>query len=106
MSMMLPQSNSDVEDKDKEKPIKESRLRIIGIGSVLYIVSYFRFDLSGRLICVESRASGSWMRRMEGRGSWSLLVLRRTSGRLDLTQLGLSGIYIRSISKMVEDILK
>ena len=45
MNMMLPQSNSDVEDKDKDKetPIKESRLRVIGIGSVLYIVSCFPF---------------------------------------------------------------
>ena len=47
MNMMLPQSNSDVVDKDKDKdketPIKESRLRIIGIGSVLYIVSCFSF---------------------------------------------------------------
>ena len=45
VNMMLPQSNSDVEhkDKDKETPIKESRLRIIGIGSVLYIVSCFPF---------------------------------------------------------------
>ena len=49
VNMMLPQSNSDVEhkDKDKETPIKESRLRIIGIGSVLYIVSCFPFYSAG-----------------------------------------------------------
>jgi len=45
MNMMLPQRNSDV--ADKETPIKESRLRVIGIGSVLYTVSCFPFDSPG-----------------------------------------------------------
>jgi hypothetical protein len=46
INMMLPQRNLDVADEDKETPIKESRLRVIGIGSILYIVSCFPFDPS------------------------------------------------------------
>lgn len=63
-NMMLPQSNSDVADKDndKETPIKESRLRVIGIGSVLYTGKWILDEKDGgtRFVVTAGVAQDKW----------------------------------------------
>lgn len=59
MNMMLPQRNSD---EDKETPTKESRLRVIGIGSVLYNGKWILDEKDGgtRFVVTAGVAQDKW----------------------------------------------